>query len=103
MLRLIEDEDAYENYQNTADDFNIAIEEVVIIIDSIILKRKTRPVIHPFIPLIIPSPITHRNHSIKLPQIDIKKFSGDVQNGKLFLIHLGLLYIQTTNSPTSKK
>ena len=29
MLRLIEDEDAYENHQNKEDDFKIEIEEVI--------------------------------------------------------------------------
>ena len=46
VLGLIEDED----YQSKADDFEIAIEEVIINIDSIILKPETEPVIHPFIP-----------------------------------------------------
>ena len=38
VLRLIEDEDAYEDYQNKANDCEIEIEEVIINIDSIILK-----------------------------------------------------------------
>ena len=46
MLRLIEDEDAYENYQN---------------------KAETPPVIHLFILQVIPSPTSHQNYSIKLP------------------------------------
>ena len=50
VLGLIQDEDAYENYQNKADDFEIEIEEVIINIDSIALKPETPPVIHPFIP-----------------------------------------------------
>ena len=33
VLRLIEDEDAYEDYQNKADDFETEIEEVIINID----------------------------------------------------------------------
>ena len=78
VLGLIEDEDAYEDYQNKADDFEIEIEEVIINIDSIILKPETAPVMHPFIPQVVPPPTPHQNHSIKLPQIDIKKFSGDV-------------------------
>ena len=78
MLWLIEDENAYEEYQNKADDFAIEIEEVIINIDSIILKPETAPVMHPFIPQVVPPPTPHQNHSIKLPQIDIKKFSGDV-------------------------
>ena len=78
VLGLIEDEDAYENYQNKADDFEIEIEEVIININSIILKPETPPVIQPFIPQVVPSSTPHQNHSIKLPQIEIKKFSGDV-------------------------
>ena len=78
MLGLIEDEDAYENYQNKADDFETEIVEVIINIDTITLKPKIPPVIHPFIPQVVPSPISHQNHCIKFPQIDIKKFSGDV-------------------------
>ena len=78
VLGLIEDEDAYEDYQNKADDFEIEIEEVIINIDSIILKPETAPVMHPFIPQVVPPPTPHQNHSIKLPQIDIKKFYGDV-------------------------
>ena len=77
VLGLIEDEDDYENYQNKADYFEIEIEEVIINIDSIILKPETPPVIHPFIPQAVSSLTSHQNHSIKLPQIDIKKFSGD--------------------------
>ena len=46
----MEYDDAYENYQNKADDFEIEIEEVIINIDSIILKPETPPVIQPFIP-----------------------------------------------------
>ena len=78
VLRLIEDEDAYENYQNKADDFEIKIEQVIINIDSIILKPEPSPVMHPFIPQIVPPPTPHQNHSIKLPKIDIRTFSGDV-------------------------
>ena len=84
VLGLIEDEDAYEDYQNKADDFEIEIEEVIINIDSIILKPETAPVIHPFIPQVVPPPTPHQNHSIKLPQIDIKKFSGDVTEWQTF-------------------
>ena len=78
LLGLIEDEDAYENYQNKADDFEIKIEQVIINIDSIILKPEPSPVMHPFIPQIVPPPTPHQNHSIKLPKIDIRTFSGDV-------------------------
>ena len=84
MLGLIEDEDAYEDYQNKADDFEIEIEEVIINIDSIILKPETEPVIHPFIPQVVPPPTPHQNHNIKLPRIDIKKFSGDVTEWQTF-------------------
>ena len=77
LLGLIEDEDAYENYQNKADDFEIKIEQVIINIDSIILKPEPSPVMHPFIPQIVPPPTPHQNHSIKLPKIDIRTFSGD--------------------------
>ena len=82
MLGLIEDEDAYKNYQNKADDFEIEIEEVIINIDSIILKPETPPVIQPLIPQVVPPPTPH--HSIKLPQIDIKKFSGNVTEWQTF-------------------
>ena len=78
LLGLIEDEDACENYQNKADDFEIKIEQVIINIDSIILKPEPSPVMHPFIPQIVPPPTPHQNHSIKLPKIDIRTFSGDV-------------------------
>ena len=78
LLGLIEDEDAYENYQNKADDFEIKIEQVIININSIILKPEPSPVMHPFIPQIVPPPTPHQNHSIKLPKIDIRTFSGDV-------------------------
>ena len=78
LLGLIEDEDAYENYQNKADDFEIKIEQVIINIDSIILKPEPSPVMHPFIPQIVPPPTPHQNHSIKLPKIDIRTLSGDV-------------------------
>ena len=84
VLGLIEDEDDYENYQNKADDFEIEIEEVIINIDSIILKPETPPVIHPFIPQVVPFPTSHQNHSIKLPQIDITKFSGDITEWQTF-------------------
>ena len=50
VLGLIEDEDAYENYQNKADVFETEIEEVITNVDSIILKPETKPVIRPFIP-----------------------------------------------------
>ena len=56
VLGLTDDEDAYENYQNKADDFEIEIEEVIININSIILKPETLPVIHPFIPQVVPFP-----------------------------------------------
>ena len=79
-MGLIEDEDAYENYQNKADDFEIEIQEVIININSIILKPETLPVI----PQVVPSPTSHKNHSIKLPQTDIKKFSGDVTEWQTF-------------------
>ena len=75
VLGLIEDEDAY---QSKADDFEIEIEEVIINIDSIILKLETPPVIHPFIPQAVPSPTSNHSHDIKLPQVDVKKISGDV-------------------------
>ena len=78
VLGLIEDEAVYEDYQNKADDLKIEIEEVIVNIDSIILKPETAPAIHPFIPQVVPPPTPHQNHSIKLPQIDIKKFYGDV-------------------------
>ena len=84
VLGLIEDEDAYEDYQNKADDFEIEIEEVIINIDSIILKPETEPVIHPFIPQVVPPPTPHQNQNIKLPRIDIKKFSGDVIEWQTF-------------------
>ena len=84
MLGLIEDEDAYKDYQNKADDSEIETEEVIINIDSIKLNPGTLPVIHPFIPQVVPSPTPHQNHSIKLPQIDIKKFSGDVTEWQTF-------------------
>ena len=72
VLGLIEDEDAYKDYQNKADDFKIKTEEVIINIDSIILKPKIEPVIHPFVPQVVPPPTPHQNRNIKLPQIDIK-------------------------------
>ena len=84
VLGLIEDEDAYEDYQNKADDFEIEIEEVIINIDSIILKPETEPVIHPFIPQVVPPPKPHQNHNIKIPRIDIKKFSGDATEWQTF-------------------
>ena len=84
VLGLIEDEDAYEDYQNKADDLEIEIEEVIINIDSIILKPETEPVIHPLIPQVVPPPTPHQNHNIKLPRIDIKKFSGDVTEWQTF-------------------
>ena len=84
VMRLIEDEDAYENYQNKADDFEIEIEQAFINIELIVLKLETLPAIHPFIRQVVPSPTPHQNHSIKLPQIDIKKFSGDVTEWQTF-------------------
>ena len=97
MLELMEYEDAYENYQNKADDFEIEIKEAIINIDSIMLKPETLPVIHPFIPQVAPYPTSDQNHSIKLPQIDIK-FSGDVAEWQTYR----LPYLQITNSPRSK-
>ena len=38
MLGLIEDEDAHDDFQYKGDDFETEIEEVIINIDSIILK-----------------------------------------------------------------
>ena len=67
VLRLIEDEDAYEDYQNKANDCEIEIEEVIININSIILKPETEQVIHPFIPQVVPPPSPHQNYNIKLP------------------------------------
>ena len=84
MLGLIEDEDAYEDYQNKADDFEIEIEEVIININSIILKPETAPVIHPFIPQVVPPPTPRQSHNIKLLRIDIKKFSSDVTEWQTF-------------------
>ena len=84
MLGLIEDEDTYEDYQNKADDFEIEIEEVIIIINSIILKPETAAVIHPFIPQVVPSPTPRQNHNIKLLRIDINKFSSDVTEWQTF-------------------
>ena len=46
MLRLIEDDNIYKNYQNRADDFKIEVEEVIINIKSVILKPETPPVIY---------------------------------------------------------
>ena len=60
------------------------IEEVFISTDSIILKSETPPVIHPFTLQVVPSPTPHRNHSIEVPQIDIKKFSDDVTEWQTF-------------------
>ena len=84
MLGLIEDEDANEIYQNKADNFENKIEEAIINIDSIIWKPETPPVIHPFVPQVVLSPTSHQNHSIKFPQIDIEKFSGDVTEWQTF-------------------
>ena len=67
VLGLIEDEDAYEDYQNKADDFATEIEEVIINIDSIIFKPETAPVIHLFILQDVPPPTPYQNHNIKLP------------------------------------
>ena len=66
VLGLIEDEDAYEDYQNKADDFEIEIEEVIINIDSIILKPETVPVIHPFIPQVVSPPTPHQSRKTSL-------------------------------------
>ena len=104
VLGLIEDEDAYEDYQNKADGFEIEIKEVIINIDSIILKPETPPFMHSSIPQVVPSPTPHQNHSIKPPPIDIKNFSGNVTEWETFFcIHLRLPCIPTTNSPTWKK
>ena len=84
MLGLIEDEESYEDYQNKADDFETEIEEVIINIDSIILKPETEPVIHPFIPQVVPPPKPHQNYNVKIPRIDIKKFSGDATEWQTF-------------------
>ena len=97
VLGLIENEDTYENYQNKADDFETEIEEAIININSVMLKPESLPVIHPFIPQVAPYPTSHQNHSIKLPQIDIK-FSGDVTEWQTYR----LSYLQITNSPRSK-
>ena len=94
VLGLIEDEDAY---QSKADDFEIEIEEVIINIDSIILKLETPPVIHPFIPQVVPSPTSNHSHDIKLPQVDVKKISGDVTEKQTFFDSFDvLLYIKCT-------
>ena len=77
MLGLIEDEDAHDDFQYKGDDFETEIEEVIINIDSIILKPETAPVIHRFILQVVPPPTPHQNHNIKLPKIDFEKFSGD--------------------------
>ena len=82
VLGLIEDDDAYDDYQNKADDLEIEIEEVIINIDSIILKPET--VIHPFIPQVVPPTTPHQNHNINFPLLDIKKFSGDVTEWQTF-------------------
>ena len=84
VVRLIEDEDAYKNYQKKADDFEIEIDEFIMNIRSITLKPEAQPVIHPFIPQVVPFPTPHQCHTIKLPQIDIKEFPSDIQNGKAF-------------------
>ena len=78
MLILIEDEDAYKNYQNKGDDFEIETEQVIFNIESIILKPETSLVKHQFILQVVPSPTPHQRHNIKLSQINVKKFSGDV-------------------------
>ena len=49
-----------------------------------ILKPETPPDLHPFIPQVAPSATPHQNHSIKHPQIDITKFSGDVTEWQTF-------------------
>ena len=59
VLGLIEDENAYKDYQNKRDDFETVIEEVIINIDIIILKPETEPVIHPLIPQVVPPPTPH--------------------------------------------
>ena len=83
-LGLIEDEDAYENYENKEDNFEIEIEKVIINIDPVILKPESPPIIHSFIPQSVSYPTPHQNSSIKLPQIDIKKFSSDVTEWQTF-------------------
>ena len=60
MLGLIEDKDAYEDYQNKANDFETEIKEVISNIDSIILKPDTASVIHLFIPQVVPPPTPHQ-------------------------------------------
>ena len=60
MLGLIEDKDAYEDYQNKANDFETEIEEVISNIDSIILKPDTASVIHLFIPQVVPPPTPYQ-------------------------------------------
>ena len=62
MLGLIEDEHAYEDYHNKANDFETEIEEVISNIDSVILKPETASVIHLFIPQVVPPPTPHQNH-----------------------------------------
>ena len=83
MLRLIEDEDAYENLQNKEDDFKIEIEEVIFNIEWIILKPDTPLVQHQFILQVVPSSTQHQSY-IKLSQIDVKKFSGGVTEWQTF-------------------
>ena len=83
VLRLIEDEDAYENLQNKEDDFKIEIEEVIFNIEWIILKPDTPLVQHQFILQVVPSSTQHQSH-IKLSQIDVKKFSGGVTEWQTF-------------------
>ena len=60
VLGLIEDKDAYEDYQNKANGFETEIEEVISNIDSIILKPDTASVIHLFIPQVVPPPTPHQ-------------------------------------------
>ena len=59
VLGLIEDENAYKDYQNKGDDFETVIEEVINNIDITILKPETEPVIHPLIPQVVPPPTPH--------------------------------------------
>ena len=88
VLWLMEDENTYKNYQNKTENFEIDIKEVIININSIIWKPETLSVIHPFIPQVVPSPTSHQtshqNYSIKLSQIDIEKFSGDITEWQTF-------------------
>ena len=84
VLGLIEDENVYESYQNKADGFKIKVEEVIINIESIILKPETPQVIHQFIPQVVPSLTLYQSRSIKLPEINIKKFLGEFTEWQTF-------------------